>query len=231
MYQIHLEKFEGPLALLLEMVEAEKLDITEVALAQVTESYLNYLNNNPGISEDEMADFLVTAAKLLYIKSKVLLPELNVGEEDGVSLADQLRMYKEFVEAAKKIDNAIKKKHFAYYRETPIKLVEVGFAPPTGLSAPKMKNMFEDVLARLKPILDLPRVMIGKAISIREKIQQIRDMLSAGGKLGFGHLLGKAQNRTEVIVSFLALLELTKQREIYLAQQNNFEEILIEKII
>lgn len=231
MHTLKLEKFEGPLALLLGMVEAEKLDITEIALAQVTESYLNYLNSNPGISEDEMADFLVIAAKLLYIKSKTLLPELNVSEEDGISLADQLRMYKEFVEAAKKIEGAIKKKHFAFYRETPIKLVEAGFFPPAGLTTPKMQKMFEDVLARLKPILELPRLSMAKTVSIREKIQQIRNMLNAGGKFGFRHLLEVAQSRTEIIVSFLAILELTKQRELFVAQQNNFEEISIEKLV
>ncbi|MEK9158639.1 MAG: segregation/condensation protein A, partial [Patescibacteria group bacterium] len=87
-----------------------------------------------------------------------------------------------------------------------------------------------DVLARLKPILELPRLSMAKTVSIREKIEQIRSMLTNGGKFGFRHLLEVAQSRTEIIVSFLAILELTKQRELFIVQQNNFEEISIEKL-
>jgi segregation and condensation protein A len=227
-HELKLEKFEGPLAVLLKLIESEKLEITEISLANVTESYLNYINQSPEIPEEEMADFLVIAAKLLYIKSKALLPNLEL-EEDGLSLEDQLRMYKEYVEAAKTVEGIIKRKKFSYFREVPLKPAEAGFYPPKSLSAEKLRKVFEEILARIKPLMDLPKASLQKTISIKDRITQIHEMLNRHAKLGFKHLLADAKNRTEIIVSFLALLELTKQRTVMINQEGNFEEIIIEK--
>jgi len=139
-------------------------------------------------------------------------------------------MYKEFVEATKKIEDKIKKKHFAYFRETIFKPEDMGFFPPRGLNARKMRGMFEEILEQLKPLLNLPKATLGKTISIKEKIQHIHNLLAQYSRVGFGKILNNAKNRTEIIVSFLALLELTKQHRIIMVQGNNFEEIMIEKI-
>lgn len=229
-YQLKLEQFEGPLALLLKLVEQEKMDITQVALAKVTESFIEYLHQSNNIPDEEMADFLVVATKLLYLKSKAILPEPSVEIEEGISLEDQLRMYKEFVEAAKKIDGLIKLKKFAYFKESLGKIQEEGFYPPKSLTAEKMKKMFEEVLERLRPIVELPKGVIEKAVTIREKIDHIYNLLTNLKKIEFKQILGLAKNRTEVIVSFLAILELTKQQHVVISQTNNFEEIYIEKI-
>ncbi len=229
-HQIKLEQFEGPLSLLLKLVEQERLDITEVTLSKVTESFIEYLRGSPEIPNEETADFLVIATKLLYIKSKTLLPEAAVEPEDGISLEDQLRMYKEFVEAAKKIEGLIKRKKFAYFRENLVKIQERGFYPPKGLNADKIKKMFEEILERLRPIVDLPKVAMERAVTIKEKIEHIHEMLGKLKKIEFRHLLGLARNRMEVIVSFLAVLELTKQQHVVISQSSNFEEIYIEKI-
>jgi len=132
-HQLKLEQFEGPLSLLLRLVEQERLEITEVSLAKVTESFIEYLRQNTEIPNEEMADFLVIATRLLYLKSKALLPGEAVAPEEGLALEDQLRMYKEFVEAAKKIESLIKRKKFAYFRENLLKIQEQGFYPPKGL--------------------------------------------------------------------------------------------------
>jgi len=229
-YEIKLEKFEGPLALLLKLVEQEKLPIAEVFLGRVTESFLDYINTSVEISEEELADFLVVATKLLYIKSKNLLPEPLVELEDGLSLEDQLRMYKEFVEAAKRIEEIIKKKGFSYFRDVLLKLNNAGFYPPKGLNSDKMKRMFKEVLERLKPLIDLPRAAFEKVMSIKEKIQQIENLLKNFKELRFSHLFNEAGSRTELIIIFLALLELTKQRHVAIFQENNFEEIIISRV-
>lgn len=231
MHQLKLEQFEGPLSLLLKLVEQERLSITEVALARVTESFIEYLHQNTEIPDEEMADFLVIATKLLYIKSKTLLPEQIVEPEEGISLEDQLRMYKEFVEAAKKIESLIKRKKFAYFRENLLKIQEEGFYPPKGLNVEKMRKMFEDILERLRPLVELPKVTMEKAVTIREKIEHIHELLVNLKKIEFRNVLKLARNRTEVIVSFLAILELTKQQHVVISQSNNFEEIYIEKIV
>ncbi len=228
MYQIKLEKFEGPLGLLLQLVEGEKLEITEISLSQVTEEYLSCLKSGQ-IPEEELADFLVIAAKLLLIKSRCLLPDLEA-ETEGLGLEEQLRMYKEFVEAAKQIEAMIKKKHFAFFRLAPLKPEEIGFFAPKGLKVGKLASVFEEILARLNPFLDLPRATLEKTISIKEKIKQIEEMLVGLKQVGFKQLLKSVKTRTEIIVCFLALLELIKQRTVVVRQEEMFEEIVIQNV-
>ena len=104
MLEFKTEKFSGPLALLLSLIEKEELDITEVNLAKIADQYVEYIKRNSNLSVDEMADFLVIAAKLLYAKSKALLPYLYADDEDDdiEDLEKQLKMYQEFVAASKK---------------------------------------------------------------------------------------------------------------------------------
>lgn len=229
MYQVRLEKFEGPLALLLQLIEGEKLSITEISLSQVTESYLAHLKTQK-IAEEELADFLVIAAKLLLLKSKQLLPDLTLDEEEGLGLEEQLRMYREFVEAAKKIEGLIKKKNFAFFRQAVLKPEGMGFFPPRGFKAEKMKKVFEEVLERLRPFLELPQATLERTISIKEKIQQIQNLLRNGSVMGFQEILKNVKSRTEIIVSFLALLELVKQRTVVVSQESVFEEIVIKNV-
>src|SRR3989344_609317 len=104
MLNFKLEKFEGPLDLLLQLIEDQKLDITEVSLSKVADQFLEYLKNTTSLNPEEMADFLVVAAKLLVIKSKALLPDLNIADDaDSSTLERQLKIYKEFLEASKVI--------------------------------------------------------------------------------------------------------------------------------
>lgn len=228
MYRFKLEKFEGPLGLLLELIEKEKLEIIEISLAKVTEDFLLYVRSGQA-PEEELADFLVVAARLLLLKSRSLLPNLEV-EEDGLGLEEQLRMYKEFVEAAKKIEALIKKRKFAYFRETSlIKAGELGFCPPKGLKVSRLQQVFVEILARIEPIVNLPKVALEKVISIKEKIQHIQDLLDRFQSIGFTKLLNNVQTRTEIIVSFLALLELVKQRSVSVVQTEVFEEIVIKR--
>jgi len=112
-YKVQIEQFQGPLDLLLRLIEKEKLDITEVALSKVTEQYLKHLELIEESLPEDLADFLVIATKLLYIKSKALLPYLYPEDDDETDLAEQLKMYKLFLEAAKKLDQTIKVKKFS----------------------------------------------------------------------------------------------------------------------
>jgi segregation and condensation protein A len=228
MYEFKLEKFSGPLDLLLQLIEATKLDISDISLGTVTEQYLGYVNNSPHIAPEELADFLVIATKLILIKSRLLLPTLDI-EDEGPSLADQLKMYKEYVEATKVIEKIIRKKRFTYLHERmPVNIP--AFRPPKGLTAEKLGEVFSRVLRAIAPIAELPKKMMLRAISIGEKMEQIKKIIFERTSSGFHHLLKSAKNKTEVIVSFLALLELIKQRAITVEQKNIFEDIEIQKI-
>ena len=117
--QFKLEQFEGPLDLLLQLIEDQKLEITNISLAQVTDQYIQYLNHAHDLRPEDLADFLVVAAKLLYLKSRALLPALRLDEEeaDAGELEKQLKIYKEYLDASKKIEQMIKAGHFAFARE------------------------------------------------------------------------------------------------------------------
>lgn len=232
MYQIKLEKFEGPLDLLLQLIEQEDLDITEVSLAQVTDQYLEYLDKVEELNPEEVADFLVIAAKLLLIKSRLLLPSLELGgEEETRELEAQLRLYKEYLEAGKMLDKLWRQGHVAWVREKPLLLqVEAhSFVRPPGLSLELIERAFRRVLAALEPIIQLPQVTLQRALSIQDKITSLKKLILEKAHLNWQSLVHKAKDKTEVIVSFLALLELVKQRQIIAEQSALFQDIVIHK--
>jgi len=232
-HKIKVESFEGPLDLLLQLIEEQKLEITNVALAEVTEQYIAVLNESAAddVPADELADFLVVAARLLLIKSKALLPFLTWGEEDeGEELTKQLKIYKEYLEAMKVMQKMIAKKRFAYSREKLITSREIEFCPPPKLTGQNLAQTFAEVLRGLGPILNLPTEVVRKTINIQEKIAQIRERIFRETTSRFSDILREAKDKTEVIVSFLALLELIKQKVVCVKQTNVFDDIEIEKI-
>lgn len=232
MYQIKIEHFEGPLDLLLQLIEQQRLDITQLALAHVTEQYIGIMHEaKDAIGLDELADFLVIAAKLLVIKSKALLPYLIWDQDDDEDdLERQLKIYKEFYEASKVVGKIISKKHFAFSREKLLSAGDIGFQPPKSLTCAKLAKIYTQFINGLVPWMMLPKGVIKKTINIQQKIQQIRDLIWQKTSARFSDLLKEAKDKTEVVVSFLALLELVKQRTVVVSQETIFEEIQITKI-
>ncbi len=234
MLEIKQEKFEGPLGLLLQLIEKEELDITQISLAKIADQYIEYVNDADNIDPDDLADFLVVAARLLLIKSKALLPYLYPEEEEEIEeLEKQLKMYKEFLEASKKIEALLGKKKFMFAREFNRKAVLANinlFSPPKNLAGADLKMVFADLLGRLKPAEKLEEEKLERKISIEEKISSIQDLLIKKIRFSFNKMLTEARSKTEAIVSFLAMLELIKQRNIFVVQEELFGEIEINKI-
>lgn len=230
MYAIKLEKFEGPLDLLLKLIEREELDITEVALSKVTDQYIAQLETLPEIPAEELADFLVVAAKLLFLKSRLLLPLLHWDEEEeGSDLERRLRMYKEYVEAAKAVQRILSGRRHTYVREKP-PVAALGFSPPKDLTTERMAELFRDVLRRLIPVVKPPEAVIEKTVSIHEKIRHIHELISRHARVSFHSILKDAATRAEIIVSFLALLEMVKQKHVAVKQEEHFGEIHLESV-
>lgn len=230
LYKVKLEKFEGPLDLLLQLIESEELPISEIALASVMEQYVSYLKKIEDKNPEEMADFLLVASKLLLIKSRVLLPEVDLGlAEDGMSLEEQLRLYREYAVASKEIHKIIGRHKFAWAREKS-PLQEGIFAPPPSLTMEKIKLAFLDVLQSIEPVIALPKAAIERVISIKDKIEELRSLILTKAQISFSNVLRVAKNKTEVIVSFLALLELIKQRTVSVSQGDLFEDITVTRI-
>lgn len=239
MGQFQSGQFNGPLDLLLSLIEKEELDITEVSLAKIADEYVQYIKNNAAINPEQLADFLVIAAKLLYIKSKALLPYLSTPEEDeeAKELEQQLRMYKEFLEASSQIQKRLAKRQFLFMRDyghgkkRRWLFQDKTFSPPAGLTKEKLQEQFQYLLGRLAVVEEeMQEERIEYKISIEERITHIQQKLLERVRLNFSQLISAAKSKTEVIVNFLAVLELAKQRELTFEQTELFQEIIINKL-
>lgn len=228
--QVKIAQFEGPFDLLLNLIGEEKLDISEVSLSEVTEQFLSYLDTLDEDRAEELADFLVVAARLLYLKSRVLLPQFSPDDEEyGPSLEDQLRVYKAFVEASKTINRRWLGPHLSVFRIEPARAPQ-GFVEPKNLDVAAIHAAMNELLVRIKPPKPLPQTQIDKAVSMKERIDRIRKMLRSKKQFSFSDIVGSGENKTEVIVGFLALLELVKQKNLVLVQTKIFSDIKIKRI-
>jgi segregation and condensation protein A len=229
-YKVKLEEWQGPLDLLLQLIEKQEMDITKISLSKVADQFIAYMNTK-NLQLEETADFLVVAAKLIYIKSKALLPTLTIEDEDGIDLEKQLKMYKEYLEAAKKIQKILHKNQFCFSKEKfPEGVTGQVFYVPKSITAVKLQSVFAQVLSRIKPIIELPKKVIEKSIKLSERIQHIKNLIYTEVTTSFCKMLGDSKSKTEKIVSFLAVLELVKQKIINVEQEELFEDITLNKI-
>jgi segregation and condensation protein A len=196
-YEVRIETFEGPLDLLLQLVEQQKLDISQVSLAKVADQFVEYVHGSERIPLEEMADFLVIASKLVYMKSKLLLPDLSVQEmEEGPDLETQLRTYKAFVEASRAIDVLWKQGLRSFPRAKPsILKAEIGFRPPQQFGIVQMHELMLRVIARLVPQKALPQAVIQRIVTVQEKIGQLYRHIRSHAKASFSARSSPARSR------------------------------------
>jgi segregation and condensation protein A len=231
MMQIKVQQFEGPLALLLELIEQQKLDITAVSIAHVTEQFLDYVKNLQEKNPVNLADFLIIAAKLLVIKSRSLLPDLDLGiEEDEAAfdLTEQLLIYKKYKEASKYLKRLDGRRKQSWSKEPEIENI-VSFTPDPDVTISTLHKTLQTLSVELKEIQKLPQQMMKRVMSISEKIEQIQKILTEKVEMKLSSLIHGAKDKTEVIVTFLALLELIKQRILIVDQTEMFADIIIKK--
>jgi len=224
-----LDKFSGPLDVLLNLIEEKQMSISELALSEVTEQFLDHLSKLEDKRPEDLADFLVVATRLIFIKSRELLPQLGKEEDDEPSLADQLRLYQAFILASKKFNQNWNGPRRSVLRvEPPRKPTE--FIPPKNFFAENLRLSLEKLIRKLKPLPQLPLTQIDKTVSVKEKIEEIKKLLLRVKNASLFSILKGSRSRTELIVSFLALLELVKQEGILLKQGESFGDIMMEKI-
>ena len=226
---ISLDQFHGPLDLLLQLIEGEQLQVTNIAIAEVTEQFLLYLDDIEETRPDELADFLVVATKLLLLKSYALLPYLQLDEEeDPNELEAQLKMYKKYVDGMKKIEAMVAQQNILFTRKATNQ--PLGFYPPEECETDQLRKAFVQVLERLEPVVKIPKSAVEKVMTMREKFCDIQKKLEKKITLGFQDLIADSKDRAEVVVTFLALLELIKRQSICVRQENPQSEITIEKV-
>lgn len=233
-YHIAIPVYEGPLDLLLQLIERAELDITKVSLAQVTDQYLEHLDELQEHTPENVSVFLVIAARLLQIKSEVLLPrppQREEGEEDpGEALARQLKEYKRFKEIARLFASREERGLRTYIRLAPPPKVEervdLGDYTLMDLAAAAFSILSR---SREPQMPSLNEVVTAPKITIRDQISRFRQVMRQNNKISFNYLLQEQSSRLEVVVTFLALLELIKRHFLNAHQATLFGEIELEK--
>ena len=240
---VKLQVFEGPLDLLLHLIEINKIDIYDIPISLITDQYLEYIHKMQEQNMEIMSEFLVMAATLLRIKSKMLLPaepkNEEVPEDPREELVERLlehKMYKYMalelkdrqIDASKSLFKGRTLPSDMVYEEPPVDLdALVG-----DMDLQKLHRIFLDVLKRQEDKIDPIRSKYGRIeqeeVSLSDRIDGLLDYGKAHGKFSFRQLLSKKQSKTYVIVSFLAVLELMKSGMIRIMQEDTFGDILIE---
>ncbi len=229
-YRVRLDTYEGPLDLLLRLIEREELDITTVSLALVTDQYLAHLAQLQEVRAESLAEFLVIAAKLLYIKSQALLPRppavaVEQEEDVGDELVQQLIIYRRFKRAAAWLAARDDAGFRAYVRAVPTPRLE-RHLDLSEVSLPLLAALMREVLTQDGPLPDAETIA-PLQISIGDKMRLITRLLGEQPAVRFGQLLRACGSRLEIIVTFLAVLEMLKQLHLRVEQEELFGEIVL----
>ena len=232
-YKIKTGAFEGPFHLLLTLIEERKFFINDLSLAQVTEDYLNYVNKLEKLNPAEISNFIVVAATLILIKSKSLLPNLNLTSEeesDIHNLEDRLKLYELYTKLGGHIKEMFGEKIiFAPLERKNEVLI---FLPDDQITKESMMTFARDALGRVPKKVFLPEVEVKKVMSIEEMISKLTERIEKTLEMNFKDFAGVAKTKEErvvVIIGFLAMLELVRQGILHAVQENNFEDIIIKK--
>jgi segregation and condensation protein A len=241
-YHVRLPVFDGPMDLLLHLIRKNEVDIYDIPIAEITRQYLETLDVMQELNIDLASEFLVMAATLIHIKSKMLLPPPHedgttdeIGEDPRQELVARLLEYQRYKEAAQQLhqqeevraaiwirpEEAIKGISGNGHDEAPDGLVEVDLF--------ELISAFREVLERVRRRVDL--VYEREVVSIEEMIERVKARLVPGAQSFFVDLFEEARDRATVIVTFLAILELTRLREIRIFQQNLFGPIHVQRLV
>jgi segregation and condensation protein A len=232
-YRVSLDIFEGPLDLLLRLIERQELDITVISLAVVADQYLAHMADIRQLSAAHLADFLVIAARLVVIKSRVLLPrpEDEKSDEDqdgwGEDLVERLREYKRFKNVAARLREIEELGRHTYPRVAPPPQIERPLKPGE-VTVDELVGALRKVLLTRPPMPPVDDVVAPVMVRIGECVRNIEQMVSRYGRVRFSTIMRRTRSRLEVIVTFLAMLELIKQQRLRAVQERSFAEIYLE---
>jgi len=209
--------YSGPLDLLLDLVEKRKLFISDVSLAQVTDDFIKYIESHDEFPIGESAEFIVIASTLMLVKSRSLLPMLELTQEEESSIDDlekRLALYKKVKELSAELKRLYGK--HVIYEKSPSKSEVVVFSPDSKTSTEHLLFSLRNVLASLPKEEKVPKAVVRKMISLEETIEKLSERIAKSGRLSFKNFAGG--DKISVIVGFLAMLELVKRGAIRVSQ-------------
>ena len=232
-FALDLPRFQGPLELLLHLIERRELDITEVSLVEVTEQYLAHVREGDRIDLGALASFIAMGARLLLLKSRALLPPDPDDEElsedaDPQALLEALEEYRRYRRAAEHLRELETEERTAFRREA-----APPEAPPSsgldGVTTDQLYALFREVLERL-PEEEPPTEVEREAVLLRDRVSLLTERLERERTVSFRDLIGAATSRLVVIVDFLAVLELIRRHYLEARQEGAFGEITLARI-
>lgn len=229
-FSIQTESYSGPMDLLIDLIEKRRFLVNDISLASVTDDYMQYIAKFENSPLRDMADFIVLASTLLLLKSKSLLPvlELTDAEEETVeSLEERLKYYQIFRNAGKVIES-IFGKNLAHERrfipdQTPL------FLPDSYTSLDPLRSAISDVINNLPKKVEKPKVKVRTVVSLESMIEQLKHRIEKQFMFKFKEFTGNGAERSSVIVGFLAVLEMVKQGSVLVRQSARFHDIEIER--
>lgn len=241
---VKLEVFEGPLDLLLHLIDKNKIDIYDIPIVEITNQYMEYIRNMQREDLNVMSEFLVMAATLLDIKCRMLLPKevTEEGEEEDPrqELVEQLLQYKIYKYMANELKDRQLDSDYVLYKKPTIPEEVQEYVEPVDLdrllgdlTLARLNEIFQDVMKRQVEKIDPVRSKFGKIekeeVTLSDKFTYIHGYLKGHKRFSFRQLLEKQHSRMHVVVTFLAILEMMKQGEIRVEQENTCGEIMIER--
>ncbi len=230
MPQIRIPAFEGPLQLLLQLIERDDLDITAVSLVAVTDQYLTAIRKRDGIDANALAEFVAIGARLIYLKSKALLPpdpgEAELEDDDvGRELVDLLLEYRRYREVAEVLHERQEQGFRFFVRSAPPPAIVPG-PGLDGVTVELLRELMEEALARVP--VERPRAYIRReTLTLAQRIDDLRDRLKKRGKFSFRTVMEQCQTKVEIVIVFMAILELLKGGECEVVQEKRFGDISV----
>lgn len=229
-FHIQTEVYSGPLDLLIDLIEKRKFLVNDISIASVTDDYMAYVAQFEKSPLRDMADFIVLASTLLLLKSKSLLPvlELTEAEEETLeSLEKRLRYYQIFRNVGKTLESLFGK-HTSYERrfvpdQNPL------FLPDKYTTVDALRAAMTDVVKNLPKKVEKPKVQVRTVVSLETMIEQLKDRIEKQFAFNFREFTGGSKERSTIIVSFLAVLEMVKQGSVLVKQAARFHDIEIER--
>lgn len=228
---LKLQNFEGPIELLYSLIGEKKLDVCQISLAEVTNQYLSYIKYYQETDPKNLSEFLVIAARLILIKSKMLLPSLEISneEEDEINeLQRKLEIYKRLKEVSKTLKKFHKNSLSSFSREF-LASQQIVFLPPPNIAKHSLAGYLQNLIVKIPKPATLPQETLKAVISFEDIIKNLHHRIANAIHKTFSEAISNASSKMEIIVHFLAMLELVKQKKIDANQDNLFGEITFIK--
>ncbi len=241
-YNFKLESFEGPLDLLLHLIEKNKVDIYDIPIALITEQYLEAIAQMPDKDLDSMSEFLLMASTLLEIKARMLLPREEEEEEEGdprAELVARLLEYKKYKLLSAQMRSLEEGSDKLWYREQDLPQEVAKYKPPVDLdhllkneTAEKLQRIFDEIMRRQSDRTDEVHSHFGEiereAVQIGDRLDYVKERVRKPGRHSFRSLLGSSATKLEIVITFLAILELIKTGEIRLSEDSTRDDFTLE---